>query len=544
MFCDPGKRFLRSGKASIQRKQSLALFEVEIDALYDNFKNEATPTVQLSTETQATTVSSLTSYFERILNIPEIAEETDLFLLGLDSLRVISVARMIQASLKLEHHGDVEKVSMRLIYSHPTIASLSKAIHSLVHPQRTHTNGESDPASSITEKLYTQYTQILPTSVTTRCDAQRTENLHVILTGSTGSLGVYILEKLIKNPKISHISCLNRPSTSNKHEEKLQQIKNLITHFPETRIDFLTADLSAPFFGLNEEAVYYHLVETADHIIHNAWMVDFNKTLSSFEPLIHGVANLIKFSVHSPRRPHIFFVSSIGTVQGWRRPDFVPEEPLAELSNTRGMGGYSESKLVASRLLQLASERLLLESTVCRVGQIAGPSTAESSGVPWNKWEWLPSLVASSKYLGVVPENLGNMEMIDWVPVDLCAEIIVELVLRDSQTKETSFNVCHLVNPRRTRWQTLSGSVANQFPGTEIVPLKSWVERLKLSIDTCQDVSANPAMKLIDFYETLLLDKPQIFLDTQKAGAWSETLRSLQAIQKQDMERWLWQWKF
>lgn len=61
------------------------------------------------------------------------------------------------------------------------------------------------------------------------------------------------------------------------------------------------------------------LRQTANLIIHNAWKVDFNHSLETFEAVhIRGVRNLIDFSVAGPLRPRIVFISSISAVGNWR----------------------------------------------------------------------------------------------------------------------------------------------------------------------------------------------------------------------------------
>ncbi|KAH7009835.1 hypothetical protein EDB80DRAFT_713952 [Ilyonectria destructans] len=78
--------------------------------------------------------------------------------------------------------------------------------------------------------------------------------------------------------------------------------------------------------------------------------------------------------------------------------------------------GYGQSKFVSERLLDTAARETDIPCIICRVGQIAGPTTAAGM---WLKQEWLPSLIASSKYLGKLPESLGHIDTVNWIPVDL-----------------------------------------------------------------------------------------------------------------------------
>ena len=79
--------------------------------------------------------------------------------------------------------------------------------------------------------------------------------------------------------------------------------------------------------------------------------------------------------------------------------------------------------------------------------------------------EWLPSLLASSAFEGVVPETLGPLNNVDWVPVDLVARIIVELLAGNQsvrgenekalQRRQLAPTVYHIVNPSVTTWSEL-----------------------------------------------------------------------------------------
>jgi len=73
--------------------------------------------------------------------------------------------------------------------------------------------------------------------------------------------------------------------------------------------------------------------------------------------------------------------------------DFV--EPEHALGN-----GYSESKWVAERLLQLAAAQTNLRPIIARVGQVSG-----SSNGYWKATEWLPSLIQSAAIVKCLPDS-------------------------------------------------------------------------------------------------------------------------------------------
>ena len=67
----------------------------------------------------------------------------------------------------------------------------------------------------------------------------------MILTGSTGQLGTYILDALLRDPSVAHVHCLNRGDHA--RERQHNRIKEYgLTPLAnnEGRLSFWTADLS------------------------------------------------------------------------------------------------------------------------------------------------------------------------------------------------------------------------------------------------------------------------------------------------------------
>jgi thioester reductase-like protein len=157
------------------------------------------------------------------------------------------------------------------------------------------------------------------------------------------------------------------------------------------------------------------MVRSVDTIIHNAWRVDFNISVDSFEDVhIRGVRRFVDFSLQSPHRAHLHFVSSISTIGAWNASHglAVPEVPL-ENSDVVLPQGYGEAKYTAERICLEASRRAGVPTTIYRLGQIAGPTTELGM---WNSQEWLPTIIATSKVMGKIPNTLGPVP-VDWVPV-------------------------------------------------------------------------------------------------------------------------------
>jgi nucleoside-diphosphate-sugar epimerase len=286
----------------------------------------------------------------------------------------------------------------------------------------------------------------------------------------------------------------------------------------------------------------------------NQWQVDFNLTLPSFTPHLAGTLNLITLSSSSAFFPPIFFTSSIGTLGNWdsiHPGSVVPEKPLADPRIPLSQG-YGESKWIAERLSHFAQEKSGVSSAVLRVGQIAGPVGIEGG----EKWEWLPSIVASSGCLGLIPADLAGKDGIAWIPVDILARIIWDLVEGDctnGKAEEAWTKYYHLTNPHESRWKDLVPAILEHFSrkndqkSFRAVTFAKWVESLgKSANEKDVDVEKTPAIKLLDFYHGMSDGSGEIGmrLETKDTQIASQTMRGLRGVGKEWMELWLDQWKF
>lgn len=196
----------------------------------------------------------------------------------------------------------------------------------------------------------------------------------------------------------------------------------LTADFPQT-VSFLETDLSQPYFGLSR-ATYTELLKNCTHIIHNAWEVHFLRPLSYYESHIYGVRRLIDFCSASTMGTSLFFASSVGSLLSWNQRDKgdCPEEIVHDW-NVAGLSGYAEAKFVSEQMLAEAAVVSNINIGICRIGQAGGPTRPQGR---WNVKEWFPSILTSSAHLGAIPKTLGSLDMVDWLPVDTLAQIVIE----------------------------------------------------------------------------------------------------------------------
>ncbi|KAH9896198.1 hypothetical protein F4778DRAFT_745468 [Xylariomycetidae sp. FL2044] len=590
LFTSPEKPMLRAGKGTVQRKVTLDSYSAEIDALYaasdvpTNGSSHSNLTIEEAVKSWISDASDI--------EVRDVPHEANLFDLGLDSLQVTAICRSINQFLSAR--GLPQVAQPRTVYSNPSIAALAKVVSTLAEGKAL---PSAESAQAKMQRLYETFTASLP--ISGRSPEPTTGDIVVMLTGSTGSLGSYTLDVLLHEPSVSKIYCLGRGPDLPSRQKSSQETKGLRPLPPgDDKVVFLEADLAKPYFGLPAQS-YKALILDVTVVVHLAWKVNFNLSLDSFADHVATVRRLVDLSAHSRRGTRLFFASSPGAIKNYRLQLQPPSGSVVDGSGLRGSDGtaaperiyedwrtpqatgYAQSKFVAERILDAAARESGVPAVVCRIGQIAGPTTPQA-GV-WPSHEWVPSLVASARSLRRLPDSLGIKDTIEWLPVDVVARCLVELVVSSSRgsigdtdgagdsamsgatetdEEEAGVNgatVFHIENPQRTTWARLLPTIARRLQETseaegplEIVPLYDWVRGLREASSSVpgsgeeeEALKMNPAIKLLDFFEELAeKGGQQVLMDTAGAVAGSPTLAAAAAVGDEWLGIWMRQWGY
>ncbi|KAF7192480.1 Non-canonical non-ribosomal peptide synthetase FUB8 [Pseudocercospora fuligena] len=528
------KPFRRTPKGSIVRQQTNALYESEIEALYSNESSDDELGILSKDADLASTKEWIRKAFKaKGFEIPDDApDDADIFNYGMDSLQVMALSSTLS-------HASGNTVSPRVIYSNPTIAGLAGYLAG------GETDAQQPSREDVMDRMVRKYTHDL-SSKQVGGNSQRPQLHTVILTGSTGSLGNHILQELLDDPSIAHIYCLNRSADAASRQQKSFEARGIKADF--SKVTFLAANFGQERFGLDVN-IYNDLLQFVDIFVHNAWAVDFNKTLQTYEDVhVAGTRRAVDFSLQSRYNAQIVFVSSIASVGNWfatHSEDTAVPERIADSHSVALPQGYGESKHVAAMILAAAAEKAGVPVTIVRAGQLAG--SAESIA-EWNRHEWLPSIILSSKALGILPKTLGNQDTVDWVPMDLAAKSVVELAAARSKQSE-KLAITHLVNPRTVSWSSLVPTVKTSLEqergeAVKVVSFKEWLQALSSSPRTPEEIEKKPGLKIIDFYEALQTEgsglPPMSTSQTQKL---SKTVAQMKPIDSTLMAKWLKEWQ-
>ncbi|GIZ41761.1 hypothetical protein CKM354_000505600 [Cercospora kikuchii] len=584
----------RAGKGTVQREASVELYEKELEELYESpiaerkdskasaFSLSSMPSDTSVSPTRPRSIESVSSpssevavtsralvtttkrsdeqnqigrpagrwgdfdtisLARRILDILKdvfgltVAVDQDIFSAGVDSLGVTTIVRELQRLLSTTDQGRYF-IAPKAVYQNPTAIGLAAFLCGDAP--------EELAAEDQMQRIFEKYTANLPITTRSPLPANHAAKV-VVLTGSTGSFGTYLFDALLRDETVAEVICLNRRVNAEEEQARSLIRKGMSANFAKKKtVTFAACDFSRPYLGLNISE-YKDFLGRATHVLHNAWNVNFNLPLTYFDsPHIQGVRQLVDFSARSKYGAMIFFISSVGAVSSLRqpqgadgRPRPVPEEPIGDWSAASTEGGYGQSKLVAERILATAAKDAGIPCAICRVGQIAGPSPGEGD---WQRNEWLPTLVVSSRNMGCLPTSLGSFNNVDWVPIDLAAKIVLDFVGHAGKKLLESPNqpqIYHAVNPRPTPWQSLLPAVQSSLAVEKTVPFEEWIDKLTRLGD--QDINRYPAVKLANFYRSLLAAE-DVRLDTLESRRASWALNEMKPVTGDMLRGWIRRW--
>lgn len=264
-------------------------------------------------------------------------------------------------------------MTQNTVYSYPTISKLASHILALL----TGSTSINDGKAAI-EEMIEKYSVGLEGRRMNDSDTRPVAaSAVVLLTGSSGNLGSQILAACLEDDRIQKIFAFNRPSSGvqtvlERHKARFVDRGLDPTALESSKLAFISGDASQPNLGLVQELyeeassfvfvknfqlfifflVTAQLRDTVTLVIHNAWRLDFNLSLSSFEPNIRGTRHLVDLVLSGPNAltAQLLFTSSVTSAQSWDRSRGpFPEEVLTDASVAMG-GGYGEGKYVAERV--------------------------------------------------------------------------------------------------------------------------------------------------------------------------------------------------
>ncbi|EJT96901.1 acetyl-CoA synthetase-like protein, partial [Dacryopinax primogenitus] len=549
------KPLLRTPKGTIARNASLQLYADDIERIYEA---AARPTQEeWAQPPDSWDDIGIHQFVVRVVNgvmrgdhanASEVNETRDLFEQGCDSLQATYIrAAIANALLEAPRSNGARKiptvaVPQNLVFLYPSIRNLASFVRNAITGNTTNSKNAQEASLKQMLDMVEQYSKDLPIHHSTAGASGRQEEV-VLLTGSTGTLGTYILQQLLVDSRVSHVYALNRPSVSmdvrSRQRVSFEDRGVDLTLLESSKLSLIEGDTTKPDLGLSD-SLLKQVKNSLTTIIHNAWRLDFNLSLSSFESHIKGARNLVNLALgcSGPSPAHFIFTSTIGAASNWKENRAVPEEPLDDPAVALG-NGYGQSKWVTERVLLAATREREMRTTIWRVGQLSG-STANGA---WNTTDWIPIIAKSSVALGGLPASPQGT--VDWLPTDKGASAIIDsLYTPCSSDKSKYFN---LVHPKPTSWTSVFECMSKEL-SIPLIPFGDWVSKVEqaTSDGTPGAVERIPAIKILDFLRRAAGSSGEVQertrFETADAVRVSTTLRDLEQLGEADVRKWLGYW--
>ena len=243
----------------------------------------------------------------------------------------------------------------------------------------------------------------------------------ILLTGATGFLGAFILVELLQQTT-ADIYCLIRADDINLARQKLKN--SLESYFLVEKVDFkriviILGDLAKPRFNLSPEK-YQELAVKIDTIYHNGALVHHASPYSLLKTTnVLGTKEILRLACQQKIKPvHFISTISVFNINNLSQVTVIREKDNIEQFDPP-LGGYSQSKWVAEKLVSIAGDRGL-PVKIYRLGPIFGSSDTGA----FNTNDFLYRLMIGYVHLGSAPT--GEL-LLDILPVDYASKAIVYL---------------------------------------------------------------------------------------------------------------------
>ena len=359
-----------------------------------------------------------------VLGLDRVSVEADLFALGCNSLLMARIASRLSATYQLN-------MPVIQIFRDPTVAGLARLIDNHLR------TGKQESVQSWSEEQLAAEATLDPSITAEGLPvADYCSPRNIFLTGVTGYLGPFLVEKLLSVTD-ADIHCLVRATDAADGLKRIQEIMKKYRIWREEfreRIHPIAGDLSKPRLGLSE-VEFTKLAGIADVIYHCGALVNFVYPYSALKAAnVRGTHEILRLACREKLKA-VHYTSTIDVLLAAhaRRPMLETDEYIRYPKEIPD-AGYPLSKLVAERMMMTARSRGI---PVCVYRPSVVMGHTESGATQTN----LYLMVGLKGYidLGILPEPRF---MMDFVSVDFAASTIAHI----SRQRESMGKYFHIWN--------------------------------------------------------------------------------------------------
>ena len=416
----------------------------------------------------------------------------------------------LDLTLGIEQNFGIE-LSGAEIYEYPTIRDLAAFLE--------HRGPNMTSRTSLAED------SILDPEISPSGDARTTrlsEASSVLVTGTTGFLGAFLLDELLRNTgENTRFYCLVRDRNSGQGKPSnrvLETLKfyGLASQSADDRIIPVPGDLTLPQMGLDND-LYQELAEKIDLMFHCAASVNYAYPYSAAKPhTVGGTLEVLKFACSAKTKP-VQYISSNGIFPGGDNTPYLENNQIDEFVD-RMEGGYNQAKWVAERLVWSAASRGL---PVCiyrpgNIGHHRGTGTV-------NPNDFLSLIIKACARLGCAPQAP------DWFFEMTPVDFLVAAIRKISDDPKHLGAVYNVVQQDPVPAEQVFARMESQGYITDRVDLKEWKSTLESMADREDDMELKVLVRSLDSVEPYLADT-SVYDISQFTRALSEIGLTLPAV--------------
>lgn len=320
---------------------------------------------------------------------------------------------------------------------------------------------------------------------------------HILLTGSTGRLGGYLLGELLCRTS-ADMHCLVRGQSPDDGRQRLINNLQFYGRWQDNfhdRIIPISGDLSQPLFGLSEPH-FDQLSDYVDVIYHSGGWVNNVRSYALLKPSnVDGTQEVIRLAARTKTKP-VHFVSSLAVFFTAAHAGTEVVESDVPQCHPDMKSGYIQSKLVADRLVQNAQRRGL-PAAIYRLARITADS---QTGMTRDMKGLLNLLIKVGLYLEKFPVLDVELPML---PVDYASQAIAHL----SQREDSLGKAFHFINADPIPWSNVLDVLRGCGHAFEEIDYHTWRSELKQQIDQ------NPDTEFLKLLQVLLYAPHNLFFD-------------------------------
>ena len=378
----------------------------------------------------------LLQIWKNILHIENISVDDNFFDIGGDSISAIKM--QIEA---LKYNFNFEYAD---IFNHPTIKELSSKIK----------KENIELTSDIYKYDYTKINAVLNRNCLENISTISEFNVgNILLIGSTGFLGIHILENFLKN-NTGDIYCLIRLKNNQKPEDRLKE--KLDFYFGEdfwlenkNRIHIIQGDIINENLSISDNDIKI-LKDNITTVINSGALVKHYGQSKLFEDInVNGTKNVVTFCKNLNKR--LLHVSTISVSGNGEKDETVVETP----ENINNKKIFKESSLFINQnisgvytVTKYKAEMIVLEAIyngldaqIIRMGNITNRYSDGCFQQNVNENAFAKRLKSFIE-IGAYPEYL-EQHSLELSPVDLCADAIIKILQHTSL-----LSVIHIYNSK------------------------------------------------------------------------------------------------